>query len=157
MKFNKIILSAFLFAFLINVASAQQKVTEDKLLGTLKLVIDIEEELEEEADEEENPFARMVIQGFSGFVGGILDNLDIYFDFQSDGEVRVTVNAFGEEEIEYARWRINRYGEVIIEDMDNDNIQFDNDDVWMLDGSNRLISFEDDGSREENVYMMRIE
>ena len=157
MKFYHILI-AFIISFGFSQRThAQQKVTEEKLLGTWKLVINIEDELEEEAEEEENPFARMVIQGVSGFVGGILENLDIYFDFQSDGEVKITVNAFGEEEVEYGKWTINRYGELIIEDLDNDNIQFDNDDVWMLEGSNRLVSFEDDGSKEKNVYMMRIE
>ena len=135
---------------------AQQKVTEDKLLGTWKLVIDIEEELEQEADEEENPFARMMIQGVSGLVGGILENIDIYFDFQSDGEVKIMVNAFDEEEVEYAQWSINRHGELIIEDIANDKISFDDDDVWMMEGK-RLISFEDDGTREENVYMVKVE
>ncbi len=135
---------------------AQQKVNEDDLVGNWKLVIDIEEELEREADEEDNPFARMMIRGVSGLVEGILDNIDIYFDFQRDGEVKILVEAFDENEVDYAKWYINRNGELIIEDLDNDKIQFDDDDVWMMDGK-FLVSIEEDGTIQENVYMTKIE
>lgn len=135
---------------------AQQKVNEDDLVGNWKLVIDIEEELEREADEEDNPFARMMIRGVSGLVEGILDNIDIYFDFQRDGEVKILVEAFDEHEVDYAKWYINRNGELIIEDLDNDKIQFDDDDVWMMDGK-FLVSIEEDGTIQENVYMTKIE
>lgn len=150
------ILCAIAFVGLAFATQAQQKVTESKLIGNWKLVIDIEEELEREADDEDNPFARMMIRGVSGLVEGIMENIDIYFDFQSDGDVKILVEAFEENEIEYAKWYINNYGELIIEDVDNDNIQFDNDDVWMMDG-NRLISIDEDGSVERNVYMTKIE
>lgn len=152
--FKSLLFLALIFAF--SASQAQQKVTSDKLMGTWKLVIDIEEELEREADEEDNPFARMMIRGVSGLVEGIMENIDIYFEFQSDGEVRINVEAFDENEIEYAKWYINKYGELIIEDIDNDNIQFDNDDVWMMDGK-RLVSIEEDGEIERNVYMVKIE
>jgi hypothetical protein len=135
---------------------AQQKVNEDDLVGNWKLVIDIEEELEREADEEDNPFAKMMIRGVSGLVEGILDNIDIYFDFQRDGEVKILVEAFDENEVDYAKWYINRNGELIIEDLDNDKIQFDDDDVWMMDGK-FLVSIEEDGTIQENVYMTKIE
>lgn len=151
----KVMLSLF-FLSAIMMSQAQQKVTEDKLIGQWKLVIDIEEELEKEADEEDNPFARMMIRGVSGLVEGIMENIDIYFVFRSDGEVQIEVEAFEENEIEYAKWYINRYGELIIEDVDNDNISFDDDDVWMMDGK-RLISIEDNGDIEKNVYMIKIE
>ena len=135
---------------------AQQKVNGDDLVGNWKLVIDIEEELEREADEEDNPFARMMIRGVSGLVEGILDNIDIYFDFQRDGEVKILVEAFDENEVDYAKWYINRNGELIIEDLDNDKIQFDDDDVWMMDGK-FLVSIEEDRTIQENVYMTKIE
>ena len=102
------------------------------------------------------PFARMMIRGVSGLVEGILDNIDIYFDFQRDGEVKILVEAFDENEIDYAKWYINRNGELIIEDLDNDKIQFDDDDVWMMDGK-FLVSIEEDGTIQENVYMTKIE
>lgn len=154
MKVLRITLIALFFSGSISLP-AQSKVSEDKLLGTWKLVIDIEEELEEEADDEDNPFARMLIRGVSGLVEGIMDNIDVYFDFQSDGEVKINVIAFEEEETEYAKWYINRYGELIIEDVDNDNIQFNDDDVWMMDGR-YLVSY-DDGELQENVYMVKVE
>jgi hypothetical protein len=155
MKTTKFLLFALLIGT-VTLANAQDKVDEDRLLGTWKLVIDIEEELDQEADDEDNPFARMLIRGVSGLVEGIMENIEIYFDFQSDGEVRIQVNAFDEEETEYAEWTINRYGELIIEDVDNDNIQFDNDDIWMMEGR-RLVSYESDGERNENVYMVKVE
>lgn len=119
-------------------------------------MIDIEEELDQEAEEEDNMFAKMIITGVSGLVEGIMENIDVYFEFQSDGEVRIKIDAFDEREVEYAKWYISNRGELIIEDFESDNISFDNDDVWMMDGK-RLVSFDDDGSMEENVYMVRIE
>ena len=155
MKMTKyFMIAAFLIAGL--ASNAQEKVDEDRLIGNWKLVIDIEEELEREADEEDNPFARMMIRGVSGLVEGIMDNIDIYFDFQRDGEVKILVEAFDENEIDYAKWYINRNGELIIEDLDNDKISFDNDDVWMMDGK-YLVSIEEDGTIQENVYMAKIE
>ncbi|MFT4736275.1 MAG: hypothetical protein ACI8QD_001115 [Cyclobacteriaceae bacterium] len=144
------------FTFFTFQSQAQEKVTKDKLLGNWKLVIDIEEELDQEAEEEDNMFAKMIITGVSGLVEGIMENIDVYFEFQSDGEVRIKIDAFDEREVEYAKWYISNRGELIIEDFESDNISFDNDDVWMMDGK-RLVSFDDDGSMEENVYMVRIE
>jgi hypothetical protein len=146
-----------LFLFLALFSNAQEKVTEKKLLGTWLLVIDIEEEMDIAAEEEENPFARAVIRGVSGLVDGLMENIEIYFDFMPDGEARILVDAFGEEEIEYAQWEINSRGELMIIS-DADNVQINDDDFWMMDGKNTLISFDDDsGEIEENVYMRRIE
>ncbi len=137
---------------------AQQKVTERKLLGTWKLVIDIEEEMEEareEMEEEDNILGELLISGVTGFVEGLMDNIDIYFEFMKNGELKIMVEAFGEEEIEYGEWYINSRGELIIED--SDTMEMDGDDYWMFDGS-LLVAFEDNKRDEkDNVFMKKIE
>ncbi len=147
-----------IFLFTDSQLLAQGKVTEKKLIGTWKLVIDIDEEMEEareEMDEEDNILGEMILSGVSGLVEGILNNIDIYFEFQKGGKVIVSAEAFGEQEDEpeISSWYINNRGELIIED--TDKISADDNDYWLMDGK-YLVSYEN-GKMEENVYMRRIE
>jgi len=133
--------------------SAQTKVREKDILGEWDLVIDVAEardEIEEELEEEESWLARRFARGISNFALDIVERIDIKFDFREDGEVKLSINIFGEREVEYLEWFINDDGELIIEDNDDDrrrnksknSFDFsDDDDVWMLkDG--KLQAFE---------------
>lgn len=126
--------------------SAQSKVREKDLLGEWDLVIDLEEareEVEEELEEEESWLARRFASGISSFAMDIVEKIDIKFDFRKDGEVKLSINIFGEREVEYLGWSINDDGQLIIEDRDrdrrgdrrrgNNSFEFsDDDDVWMM-------------------------
>lgn len=134
-----------------------KKVKERDVLGTWRLVIDVDmEELEDDIEDEDNPFARVVMRSVSGLVDGILDNLDIYFEFRDNGRLKVTVDAFGVDEVEYSEWYINRRGELIIEDTDSFNT--DDDDYWMFDGD-LLVAYDDDGSMDDDarVYLVNVD
>jgi len=83
-------------------------------------------------------FGEIIAKAVVGVVFDVIDELDIYFDFRDNGKVRIEVDIFGVEDIEYADWYINKYGELVIDDtdvIDNDN------DVWLLEG-NRLVAYE---------------
>lgn len=146
-----------LTAISIGLFSYGQKVKERDVIGTWKLIIDIEKEMEEEAEEADTMLEEVFINAISGFVDGILDDIEIYFDFREDNELKITVNAYDETETEYGRWFINRRGYLEIEDIDDDDDRFNidaDDDEWkLIDGL--LVSDEHEDDR--NVYMTRVD
>ena len=138
--------------------SAQaQKVKEKDLIGTWKLVIDIEEAMDEEADEADTMLEEVFINAISGFVGGILDDIDIYFEFREDNELKITVNAYDETETEYGSWYINKKGYLEIDDIEDDDDKFNidaDDDEWKLvDG----VLVPDDHEDDRTVYMAKVD
>ncbi|HCX21778.1 MAG: hypothetical protein CMB80_26975 [Flammeovirgaceae bacterium] len=136
----------------------QNKVKEKDITDkTWKLVINIDEELDEakkEAEEEDSFLAEVIVNSVSGMVSGILNELEIYMEFRANGEVKVTVEAFGEREVEYSEWSIDSRGRLRISD--TDRFQTDDDDYWLMEDG-VLVSFEDDGELNENVYLVHIE
>jgi hypothetical protein len=150
-----ILIIPLLFAF--GFVNAQyKKVKEKDVIGTWRLVIDVDmEKIEDEIDDEDNAFARIVIRSVSGLVDGILDNLDIYFEFKEGGRLKVMVDAFGVDDVEYTEWSINRRGELIIED--TDSFQSD-DEYWMFDGD-LLVAYGDGGEidNDAKVYLVNVD
>ncbi len=133
-----------------------QKVKEKDFIGTWKLIIDIEEEMDEEAKEADTMLEEIFIKAISGFVEGIVEDIDIYFEFRKDYEVKITVHAYDEKETEYGRWFINKRGYLEIEDIDDDdtiNIDADDDEWKLIDGI--LVSDEHEDNR--SVYMTRVD
>lgn len=141
--------------FLVLFANAQKKkVKERDLDGVWKLVIDIDkEEIADELDDEDNIFARIIAKSVIGIVDDVLDEIDIRFEFKSNNRLKVTVNAFGEEEVDYSTWKINKKGQLIIEEVDN----FDSEeDYWLFEGD-ILVAYDDDGDEpSENVYLVNM-
>ncbi len=153
MKKTILILAVLFGTF--QIASAQ-KVKEKDIIGTWKLIIDIEEEMEEEAEDADTMLEEVFIKAISGFVGGILDDIEIYFEFQADQDVKITVNAYDETEIEYGKWFINRRGYLEIEDIGDDddlNIHMDDDEWRLVDG----LLVNDDHEKDRNVYMAKVD
>lgn len=148
-------ITLFTVALCLAFVSQAQKVTEKDIIGTWKLVIDIEEEMEEEADEADTMLEEVFIKAISGFVGGIMDDIEIYFEFQADNDLKITVNAFDEVETERGSWYINRRGYLVIEDLDDDddfNISTDDDEWKLIDG----ILISDEHEKNRSVYMTRV-
>ena len=120
---------------LLGFSSQAQKVEEKDILGTWKLVIDIEDELDDEADEADTILEEIIIKSVSGIVSGVMENIDIYFEFKKGGRLNLTVNAYDETEEEKGTWYINRRGYLVIEDIDDDDNDFHisaDDDEWKL-------------------------
>jgi len=138
----------------------QSKVRERDLLGEWKLVIDIDErEIKDEIDggsEDMDRFGEIVAAAAIDFAMDMIDEIDIRFRFKSNNQVRIDVEAFGVTEVEYAEWYINRHGELVIEDEDNDAI--DEVDIWLRDDE-LLMAFEKDNGRlsYQNVYLIRVD
>ncbi len=128
-------------------ALAQSRVKAKDLTGTWKLVID----LEVDREESESALERIALN----FADGIMDEIDIHFEFRDDQEVKVLVNAFGEDDVEYSSWEINDRGQLMIGESDH----FDSDGVWMWDGD-VIRAYDKSGNRleaKENVYLKRID
>ena len=140
----------------LGIGAQAQKIQERDILGTWKLVIDVEDELDEEAEDAETLLEEVIIKSVSGILAGVLDNVDIYFEFQKRNNVLITVKAYGEVEEEKGKWYINRRGNLEIEDIDDDNDHFNistDDDEWkLIDGL--LIS--EDHEDDRNVFMTRV-
>ncbi len=147
MKTPLLVALLFLFAG-VTVANAQTRVHYKDLSGTWKLEIKIDED-----DLEENSAWDRIV---SKTVDGVLDEINIYFEFKRENELRVVVDAFGEKEVEYSEWRIDD-GALYFGDGDN----FDMDDsIWMFDGGNLTAYNEDRRGRlvkdNQNVFLHRV-
>ena len=97
------------------------------------------------------------MRSVGGLVEGILDNLDISFEFKEDGRCKIYVDVFGVNEVEYTEWYINRRGQLIIED--TDNVHFNSDDYWMFE-DDILVAYDDDGDDIDDdafVYLVRVD
>lgn len=146
----------FTAALCLTFTSQAQRVSEKDIIGTWKLVINIEEEMEEEAEDADTMLEEVFIKAISGFVGGIMDDIEIYFEFQSDNDVKITVNAYDEVETERGSWYINKRGYLVIEDIEDDdddfNISTDDDEWKLIDG----ILVSDEHEKDRTVYMTRV-
>ncbi|MEM9338797.1 MAG: hypothetical protein AAGA66_08730 [Bacteroidota bacterium] len=148
-----------LLLFAVALTTHAQKVKEKDILGTWKMVIDIDKELDEEAEEADTYLEEIIIKSVSGVVNGIVGNIDIYFDFRKNNELFIEVDAFGQTETEQAEWVINKKGYLEIdgwnEDGDDNHFQFssDNEEWKLVDGV--LVS--DDQEEDKNVYLTRVD
>jgi hypothetical protein len=140
---------------------AQEKLTDKKLIGTWKLEIDIEDamqEAEEEMEEEGNLLGEIILSGVSGMVEGIMDNIDIYFEFKKGGDVIIYVNSFDEsDEEEISTWYINKKGHLIIEGTESNKVNIEDSDYWILMDGLLWSVDQNTEEMEENVYMVKIE
>lgn len=158
MKILKIVFATAVLLLVQNRLLAQQPVNEKDVAGTWKLIIDIDKELEEakqDLEEQEDSFLEnLVLESVTGLVSGVLDELEIYMEFMPDGELEVTVDAFGKIETEASNWFINKDGQLFIEDTES----FSSDEYWML-ADGMLVNYkENSGKREQNnVYMVKID
>ena len=146
---KKIILSIVLVS-VFAALNAQDKVRERDLTGEWQMVFDMDEEEWEDELDDDSFFGRMIASSVSSLVVNVLEDLIIQFEFLNNKEVRMTVEIWGEKEIEYLEWYINRDGELIIGDKHDD-------EVWLLD-HDKLVSYHkrgDDRYRERNIFLVR--
>lgn len=130
----KSIIGILIFTFAFTFANAQtKKVKERDLKGTWQMKIDLGEEfLEDDIQDEDNILARVILTATSSFVTGLLDELDLRFEFLDDNTCKIYVSVFdSDEEIEYAKWNINKEGQLQITDTDSFNM--DMDEYWVME------------------------
>lgn len=134
-------------------SQAQSKVKERDLKGHWKMVFNLDEDyIQQELEDEDVPWlGRVIVEGVTGVVFNILDEIDIKFEFQRDHRLKIMVDAFGEESVEYAHWHINSRGGLVLED-DDDN------DVWLFKGDHLVAYEKQNGSLERQpLYLERVD
>jgi len=158
---KKTLLLAGLLALVFSGARAQKSVKESDLKGVWKLVIDIDkEEIKRDIEDEDNVLAEIFAKSITSAVFGIIDEIDIRFEFLPDNRLRVETNVFGESDVEYSDWYINRDGELIIGDTDNVKVNNDDDDDYWLKDGNYLVAYdrdESDRGKTKEVYLKRVD
>lgn len=143
-----------LFVTGLGTVSAQERVTETRLLGEWRMIIDVEDEIRKEADEQ-GLLTKMFLNGISGMVQSILDEIDIQMTFKKDGVLELVAMYDGEvDDVETLKWTIDDKGHLYIDDFKNERVSLENDGYWMWENG-RLISFEEDGTRNDNVWMQK--
>jgi hypothetical protein len=133
--------------------TAQKKVKERDLKGHWQMVFDLDEDfIEEEIEGEDIPWlGEIIAKGVSGIALEILDEVNVRFEFQKDNQLKVMVDAFGDENVEYAHWHIDSKGALVLDDNDDD------DDIWLFD-QHKLYAYERrNGSlKKQPVYLKRV-
>lgn len=155
LKTTALILICSLF---LTTALQAQKVKEKDLIGNWKLIINLEEAFEEaemEMKEDDSVLGKIVLSSVSGLVTGILDEIEIYMEFKPKGELKIMVNAFGEKEVEYSSWDIDKQGRLYIKD--TNSYSSDDHDYWILQ-DDVLVSIDEGNSvPDKNVYMVKLD
>ena len=141
--------------------NAQKRVSDHDIEGEWKMVIDLDREEFEEEWDEESEFGQFIARSVTDFVYDIINEIEVYFEFQNNNRVRVTAGAFGEREVEYTDWHVNRDGELIIGELDDFDIDIGGheDDIWMMEDG-VLLSYEKERYGEleyNNVYLIRVD
>jgi len=153
---KKITILLALFALTFSPVQAQDRMTESDIVGTWKMIIDLDEvidELEEEADDAETLLAQVILESVSGIVEGVMDNIDIYIDFDRGGDATITVEAFKDiDDNDDTEWYI-KYNRLYIED--NDSFDSDDDDYWILEDG--VLYLQNDDDDDVTVYMIRVD
>jgi len=149
---KKTILTLFVLYF--GCLSQAQKIKEKDVLGVWKLVLNIEKAIEEEAEDADTMLEEAFINAISGLIGGIMDNIDIYFEFKENNKLRITVNTDDESETAYGKWFISKSGCLQTEGFDGDNFDIDTGNEWKLtDG----ILVAKDYEENRSVYMTKVD
>ncbi len=134
-----------------------QRISEKDLVGTTwKLEIDIDQALEEaerELEEEDNFLGEIILSGVSGLVEGIVDNIEIYFEFREDNELKVYTEAFGNDDVDYTYWKITKRGELLIED--SEHFSTDGGSYWVYDDG-IFIQDELDEDDDAKVFLVKM-
>lgn len=80
MKFTAFVITALMLAF---TGLAQSTIKEKDLMGMWKFEFNLRESIDKEIDKD-NPMAKALAEGLTGFVDALLGEIDIRFDFQKN-------------------------------------------------------------------------
>lgn len=127
-------------------AGAQPRVQERDLDGTWRMVFDLKGEGETAGE-------RVLLNA----IDGLMAEIDIRFEFQQDGVLKVITSAFDEPEpeVEYGEWSLTEDGWLVLEE--SEAIEID-DALWTREGR-RLVAYEREGGtleKKHGVYMVRV-
>lgn len=138
-------------------AQAQDRMYEKDIMGTWKMIIDIDEvmnKLDKEATDSEWVLAELLLESVSGIAEGVMDNIDIYIDINRGGDATIMVDAFDAwSENEDTEWYIKNNRLCIA---NTKNFNSDKEGYWVM--RDDVLFFENhDGDDEVTVYMVRVD
>jgi len=144
------------------ISNGQSKVKEKDIIGTWKLVIDIDKDVSDDEDEayegrdvDESFLGHIISSSAKALVENLLDQIDIRFVFRKDG--RLDVYAMDERDDDNDNeWHINSKGELIITNRhDRDD---DEDEIWLLK-DDKLVAYEKHGShlKEKEAKLVKVD
>ncbi|MFY0625966.1 MAG: hypothetical protein JXR07_06720 [Reichenbachiella sp.] len=153
------ILLIIVIAFAGNLTQAQTKKVKEKDLGGIwQMRITLKDGLlEEEIEEEESAFAKMIMVATENMVEGVLEEIDIKFEFLNNGKCKVYASAFGESgDVSHTKWWINDRGQLFIDDSDTYSSQ--DGDYWLFE-DDVLVLRDEKGKIDDDatVIMVRID
>jgi len=147
---KKFTLFLVIISFLAITANAQSKVTKSDLEGKWKMVFDFNEDNLEEEIEDSFWLGSLVSGPLSSFVIDLLEDIDIQMEFLDGGRLKISVEAFGEEDVEYEEWYINSRGELVLGDDDDD-------EIWLFE-DNKLYQYDKKSKgrlEKQQVFLVR--
>ncbi len=154
---KKITLLFAMSTMILSTSYSQDRMSESDIIGTWKMVIELDEvveELEEEADDAETLLGQVILESVSGIVEGVMDNIDIYIEFERNGDATVMVEAFDSaDDDEDTEWYIKN-NRLYLED--TDSFDSDDDDYWVLDDGILYLE-SDDNDEDVEIYMIRVD
>ena len=140
-----------------SVALSQSKVSESSVVGTWKMVIELDEvmeELKKEAEDSETIFAEVILKSVSGIVEGVMDRVQIYVDIKKGGKAIVRVNAFDEDgDDEDTEWYIKNDRLYI---KNTDNFDSDKKGNWYMRDGVLFLDDQDNDDDKAKIYMVRV-
>ena len=148
-----IIISLIVIFGVVSLQAQTRKVKENDLKGIWQMKIMLKEGLiEDELDEEDNAFAKMIIAATGSLVEGVLEEIDVKFEFLPDGVCKVYSSAFdSDQDVDYTKWSINSRGELRIDDSDSYNTN--DDDYWLFE-DDVLLLYNNNGMPDEDAKVL---
>ena len=132
-------------ALFLPVTTFAQRVYEKDILGTWELVIEIDR------SKADGVMERVILNA----VSGVLEDVDVRFEFRANNWLAICTNAYGEEEDELGSWHINDAGQLVLDETGNVEI---GGVVWLLEGDTlRAYKVTDSGlERDDAIYLRRL-
>ncbi|MEQ6123063.1 hypothetical protein AAON49_02540 [Pseudotenacibaculum sp. MALMAid0570] len=147
----------FLLAlFVSSIAFSQSKVKERDIIGQWKLHLDLSKEIEENEDSDDS-FGKAFARGILKTVNELVNDAEITFDFKRNHTLEITQQLVDDDEVETKKytWRIDKKGRLITSQINDDNLQLNNDNKWMLK-KGKLVSVDRNKKIKDNVWMERV-
>ena len=152
---TKLKLFSLSILFVSSLMYSQEKVSERKLLGLWELKIDIKSTIEEES-EDKNFFEKIMLKTVSSFVQNVMEEVEVNFEFKKQGVLYVfTIIDNEKKENEVLSWKINRKGQLLIEDLKTEKISLKSDGVWTFHKGS-LYQVDSDGKIEKNIHLKKM-
>ena len=136
-------------------ACGQNQNLKNKVTGEWLMKIDLTQSMEEEITEKDELLEKAILSGLSGFIGSILDAIEIKFRIHKDGTYSVLVKDEEEKEEEKGTWTITQDQLIRFNDLTNKKLNVSSDNLWKYQ-NDTIYTLEEDGSINPNVILIKL-